>query len=126
LALSGVTLSDASDSDAFVYLREAANCYIFGLPQAAAALARAAVESRLKEVAAQQFGRRAVDNADLNDLIDDLAFRRGRLITRQQRDDADFVRRTGNKILHQQATDDATALEVFEAARRVIQALRSR
>ena len=68
-ALRSLTLAGIPNSEYFVYLREAAQCYVSGLPQAAIALSRAAVENRLKEVCARRFGVSAVENKDLKDLI---------------------------------------------------------
>ena len=46
LRLSRVSFGGIRTGESLTYLREAANCYILGLPQAAIALARASVESR--------------------------------------------------------------------------------
>jgi hypothetical protein len=120
-ALRSLTLSGITNAEYFVYLREAAQCYVSGLPQAAIALSRAAVENRLKEVCAKRFGQGAVENADFKDLIDDLASR-GQLLTREARERAHVVRRAGNEVLHDQPTA-SNALEVVEAARDVIRML---
>jgi hypothetical protein len=56
--LKELVLSDISQTESLVYLREAANCYILGLPQATVALSRAAVESRVREASAKLFGKR--------------------------------------------------------------------
>src|ERR1035438_2704228 len=62
LKLSHLTLSGISGSE-FVYLRESANCYIFGMPEAVVALARAAVEDCLRSKLAEFFGKDAVARA---------------------------------------------------------------
>lgn len=72
LRLRELTLAGISDDEAFVQLREAANCFIMGLPNAAVALSRAAFEGPLRTKTARTFGREAVSTADLKDVIDDL------------------------------------------------------
>lgn len=121
-ALRAITLSGISNAEYFVYLREAAHCYISGLPQAAVALSRAAVENRLKEVCAKRFGRAAVDNTDLIKLIDDVAAR-GQILSKQGRDLAHLVRMAGNEVLHDEPTNSDVARRVVEAARDIIRAL---
>jgi|SRR5438876_678611 len=121
-ALRTLTLSDIPNSESFVYLREAANCYISGLPQAAVALSRAAVENRLKAVCAKTFGEKAVAEADFLELIDGLSIR-GRILSKEGRDLAHVVRQAGNDVLHDKPTTSAAALRVFEEARKIIQLL---
>jgi len=71
LSLSKMSLAGIASGDALVYLKESANCYIYGLPQAAIALARAAVEVHLRRKAAALLGRKAVAAMNLNDLLND-------------------------------------------------------
>src|SRR5208337_287135 len=118
IKLSHLTLSGISSSE-FVYLREAANCYIFGLPEAAVALARAAVEDCLRSKLAKFFGKDAVARADLKNLLDDLA-PRGKTLSREGRTLADKVRVAANNVLHHQTIGQPEALAVIEAARAVI------
>jgi hypothetical protein len=115
--LSHVTLSGMSDSD-FVYLREAAKCYILGLPEAAVALARAALEDCVRKKVAKFSGKKAVAEQDLKDLIDDLA--RTKSLSREGRTRADKVRIAGNEVLHDQAARSPDALAVIEDARAAI------
>jgi hypothetical protein len=63
--LSDISLAGISSIESLVYLREAANCYILGLPQAAIALARASVESHFREKAARFLGAKFVAELDL-------------------------------------------------------------
>ena len=122
-SLSRLTLSGVSDSESFAYLREAANCFIFGLPQAAVALARAGLEDALRKKAATIFGKQAVAETELKDLID----RHGvRLLSRKGVSLAHKVRLAGNVVLHQKVTATPDALEVIEAARVVILELAGR
>jgi len=118
-ALRPLTLSSISNAEYFVYLREAAQCDVAGLPQAAIALSREAVENRLKEVCGERFGQRAVEGTDLKILIDDIAVRG---LSKEGRDRAPIVRRAGNAVLHNDPTAP-NALEVVEAARDVIMLL---
>jgi hypothetical protein len=120
LALQTIVLSNISDSPAFVYLREAANCYISGLPQAAVALSRAAVEHRLREVCRKTHGTKTVMEADFIEVID--RFSKG-ILDQEGRDLAHSVRLSGNDVLHNKPTDSPTALRVFEQARKVVQML---
>jgi hypothetical protein len=69
--LRHLTLSGISNSE-FVHLREAAHCYIFGLPQAAVALARAALEDCIRKKFAKFWGRKTVAQQELKELIDEL------------------------------------------------------
>lgn len=118
LRLSHLTLSGISNSE-FVYLREAANCYIFGLPEAAVALARAAVEDCLRGKLAKFFGKDAVARVDLKDLLDDLA-PRARALSRGGQALAHKVRLAANNVLHHQTIGQPEALAVIEAARTVV------
>jgi uncharacterized protein DUF4145 len=117
LQLSHLTLSGISNSE-FVYLREAANCYILGLPEAAVALARAAVEDCLRTKLAKFLGKKAVADAKLENLLHDLAPRG--FLSRQVQDSADKVRLAANIVLHRQTIGQPEALAVLEQARSVI------
>jgi hypothetical protein len=105
--LSHLTLSGISDSD-FVYLREAAKCYIYGLPQAAVALARAALEDCIRKKFAKFWGRKTVAQQELKELIDELQRTKG--LSREGRILAHKVRDAANKVLHHQAADFAGRL----------------
>jgi hypothetical protein len=118
IKLSRLTLSGISDSE-FVYLREAATCYIFGLPEAAVALARAAVEDSLRRKLAKFFGKDAVAREHLDYLLDDLA-PRGKTLSHEGRNLAHKVRVAANNVLHHQTIGQQDALDVIEAARTVI------
>jgi hypothetical protein len=118
--LRTLTLSGIPTAEYLVYLREAAQCYVSGLPNSAIALSRAAVENRLKEVCAKRFGQSAVADQDLKLLID-LASR-GRFLSKEAVDRAHIVRRAGNDVLHDEPTA-ANALKVIEYARDLIQLL---
>lgn len=117
-SLANLTLVEVS-GESFVYLREAANCYIFGLPQAAVALARAAVEVPLRKAASKKFGEKVVAGLGLFDLLKDLAVR-GRLLSREGIDRAHRVRLAADKVLHEEPTSSAEAYEVVEAARLIV------
>ena len=119
--LAQLTLSEIRDSRSFVYLREAANCFILGFPQAAIALSRAAIEASLKSTAAKHLPRSAVDAAGLYELINDFAARgKPPLLSPTLRKSANKVRVSGDDVLHGKPADSGSALEVIEAARAVI------
>jgi hypothetical protein len=118
LALSNLTLAGISESE-FVYLREAANCYILGLPQAAIALSRAAVEDGVRKKLGTTFGRNTIAGHDLKTLIDDYCAR-SRVLSREGQNRAHKVRIAGNDVLHQQTTKPVDALDIIEATRQVI------
>jgi hypothetical protein len=113
--LSGLTLEGITDPESFVYLREAANCYILGLPQAAVALARAAIEAPLRARAARFLGEKAVAGMELKDLID-----RGQALSRDAVSLAHRVRIAANDVLHNQPASSDRAFEVVETAKRVV------
>jgi hypothetical protein len=116
-SLANITLSRAS-GESFVYLREAANCYIFGLPQAAVALSRAAIETPLRKSAAKQFGDKAVADLGLFALLE-LAVR-GRILSKGNLTLAHKVRIAADRVLHEEPISTPEVLEIFEAARTVV------
>lgn len=115
LKLSDLTLDSITDPEAFVYLREAARCYILGLDQAAVALARAAIEDPLRRHAGRFLGTTAVLGMDLRDLID-----RGRALSREAMALAHQIRVAANEVLHKQPVTADRAFGTVEAARRVV------
>ena len=119
--LSQMILSEIKDPQSFVYLREAANCYILGLPQAAIALSRAAIESRLKIALAKNFGKKVVIGVGLYELINDFAVRgKPPLLSPTVRKSANKVREAGDDVLRNKPADSGSALEVIEAAKGVV------
>jgi hypothetical protein len=119
LSLAGVS------GEIFVYLREAANCYIRELPSAAVALARAAVEAQLREAASRRLGHNTVRKKGLRNLLEN--FRVQRLLTPEKRKLAHKVRMVANNVLHNnEPSNSSEALEVLEAARLVVLELRER
>ena len=117
--LSQLVLSGIEDKGSFVYLKEAANCYILGLPQAAIALSRAAVEAHLRNAVSEFLGRKTVSDTGLSEIINKFASRR-RLLSTEGRKRANKVRVAGDDVLHEKPADSGSALEVLEAARAVI------
>ena len=122
--LSHMSLAGIAPGESLVYLREAANCYILGLPQAAVALARAAIESQLRHKAASLLGRSAVAEADLKGLLNDV--RVSKLLSREGNKQAHTVRVAANRVLHEQPAAADDALEVVETARAVLLELSQR
>ena len=123
--LSHLTLPGKCDSE-LVYLRQAAKCYIFGLPQAAIALARAALEDCLRKKLAKMYGKSTVAQADLKDWIDDLVRTKG--LSRGGGTLAHKVRVAANEVLHpdDEVAEPPDALGAIEAARAIIMELSRR
>jgi hypothetical protein len=115
--LRELTFAGLTDAASLSYLREAATCYIHGLFQATVALARAAMERRLRERIRVLAGQQVAGELDLKQLLD----RYGeRLLGKQSANAAHVVRLTGNQVLHERAIGSEKALAVLEAARSVI------
>ena len=74
-ALKELSCPESANAEWWIYLRESAHCLIFGLSQAAVALARAAVESHLREAYALLPGNKAyaARNIKFDDLISNLS-----------------------------------------------------
>jgi Domain of unknown function (DUF4145) len=130
-ALAELALPKSADTEALVYLRESASCLIFGLSQAAVALARAAVEASLRKVYANVPGNtaHALQDTTLDPLISNLSTlfdrTKGRAgLSPEAERSAREVQRAGNDVLHHRRLIDAEeALKVFEAARLVIRSV---
>ena len=122
LSLSKMSLAGIAPGDALAYLIEAANCFISGLPQAAIALARAAIESHLRERASIPLGRNAVSGMDLLEVINDR--RMASVFSPDLVKHAHVVRKAANRVLHPEPNaEPATselALRVVESARAVL------
>ena len=119
LQLPPATLSGIPDGPAFVYLREAARCYIQGLDQASIALARAALEAALKKRLGDTLGKDAVAREKLDTLIKEWA-PRTRTLTAAQQKEARRIQVVANRVLHEKPTDERTAFEVLQAARGLV------
>lgn len=105
----------------WTYLRESAKCLIFGLSQASVALARAAMESCLRETYAHWFGKEKAyaRETTLNILIEDL-YRNRPVLSQEEIKGAREVQGIGDKVLHHQPVTPEQAFRAFEAARLVI------
>lgn len=105
------------------YLREAANCYVAGYPNATVALSRTAVELPLRNALASRMGDKAVSRADLFVLVKDFAART-RLLSSDGVNRIHKIRLCANRALHEESAPDlAEALDVFESARLVVMEL---
>jgi hypothetical protein len=125
MLLSETTL-EGPEPEAIAYLRQAASCFILGLPEAAVALCRTAIEADIRAKAAERFGAQAAAAPDLKDLIEDLA-RRGQVLKPDGIALAHRVRILARDVLHKGArVTDEQAREALEAARQVVLLLRSR
>jgi hypothetical protein len=118
LALSKLSLAGIAKGESLVYLREAASCYIYGLPQAAIALARAAVEVHVRAKAAAILGRSTVAEMDLRELIDDR--RLAGAFGCDLKGKAHEVRIAANRVLHEEPATSDDAFRVVEAARLIL------
>ncbi len=119
--LQVLTFGGLSDPASLSYLREAATCYIHGLFQATAALARSAMELRLRERVRVLAGQQVAVELELKPLLD----RYGeKILSKELMNAAHIVRITGNRVLHERAISSHEALKVLEAARSVILQLR--
>jgi hypothetical protein len=116
--LARVLGGDVSQSNAIIYLREATTCYIYGLPQAAVALARAAVEARIRHKARQVIGTKLAKELKLSELLAD---RRLESLLSSIEKKALFVNDKANSVLHlgHVATSEE-ALKALDAARSVL------
>jgi hypothetical protein len=115
--LRALTFTGVADPESLAYLREAATCYIHGLFQATAALARGAMELRLRARLSLLAGREVVKGLDLKELLERFG---DRVLGKRGMKLAAVVRITGNQVLHEQAIGSKKALEVLEGARTVI------
>jgi hypothetical protein len=118
LSFSKISLAGIAQGESLVYLKEAANCYIYGLSQAAIALARAALEIHLRSKASALLGRVVVAEMDLKDLIDDR--RLAGVLRPDVRAKAHEVRMAANRVLHEEPATSDEALRVVEATRLVL------
>lgn len=119
--LQELTFAGVADPASLSYLREAATCYIHGLFQATVALARGAMELRLRKRVGMVAGQQVATEMELKELVERFG---DRLLTNQGKKFATLVREVGNQVLHQRAVNSGKAREVLEAARRVILELR--
>jgi hypothetical protein len=132
-ALKELSCPEFANSEWWVYLRESAHCLIFGLSQAAVALARAAMESRLREAHVEIRGSKAYAGRrpELNDFISDLSniFNQSKGangLSPEGESLARLVQKAGNNVLHDSPIKADEALRVFEAARTVILSTRGK
>ena len=116
-SLSAVTLPRTA-GESFVYLREASNCFILGLPQAAVALSRAAVEVPIRALLSKHFGVKTVGGLGLFELLERGA--KSRLLSKTATNLAHKVRLAADEVLHEKPTTTSEALDVLEAARQVV------
>lgn len=123
-ALAHFTLTEISDPEAFVSLREAANCYIAGFPIAAIALARAAVEGPVRKAVSKHLGKARTEDDLLFDLLRDAE--RLRLISKEGLQRAHRVRKAAGTMLHKDPQAEYDPLAILEDAKRVVLELEAR
>lgn len=107
--------------ESFVYLREASNCYIFGLPQAAVALSRSAIEVPLKAAVGKQIGKEKAEELGFFNLLEYAG--KARLLPKSDLDLAHKVRLAADSVLHEEPTTSSEARQIIEAARTVVSVL---
>ncbi len=117
LQLHNMTLTKG-DTVAHVYLRQAASCYIFGLPEATIAMSRSALEAGLRARTAGIYGEGHVGVMPLKELIS--VADRARLLPTGTLPLAEKVRQGGNDVLHGKEASLQTALGVFTACKSVL------
>ncbi len=100
------------------YLREATQCYIYGLFQASIALARAAIEQALKE---RVYNITGPSHTKLPDLIEEA--RKLGVLDAPHSEAATFVMLRGNELLHGDPTSPDRARDCLERARGVLEHL---
>ena len=115
-----IVVDNLPRSEVQLYLREAVPSYLFGLDQAAVALARAAIELALRE---------RVPYADVNSwLLDKLieAASRFKLLAPATLQHATDVQHLGNGVLHGSPCNPDDVFDVFVKTRLVLEALYSK
>jgi hypothetical protein len=120
-ALQAMVFPDATNAVWFIFLRESAQCFIAGLPQASIALARAALESRLKELCAKAFGKSVAERAGLDVLINEYGPRMKVSPAILQK--AAKVRVAAKKVLHGEPSESESARVVLEDVRTLLLSL---
>ena len=120
-----VPLSGATpDKRVNVYLREATKSYIFGLWQASAASARAAIEVALFQALTNTMGTIS-ERAMLGELVEfatqtQMSGSRKRVLDQPHAEKARQVLRVGNGVLHRKPVDRKTALDTLRKASEVL------
>lgn len=125
LSLAKVSFKGIEMGPPLGYLREAADSYIRGRPNAAITLSRAAVEAQFRSKAAAFLGDKAVNDLDLSALLSDR--RLEPLLSGDARSRANRVRAAAIEVLHKgkMATHE-DGLAAVESARAVLLELGSR
>lgn len=115
--LASLTLAGLAGDESVVYLREAANCYVLGLPQASMGQARAAVQPALTKRVAKYAGKGVAD-WDFERLVEYATEKR--LLSPHGNTCAQKLWSTASHVLHGHPAERQTALNLFEAARSVM------
>lgn len=113
LRLSPVLVGVIPSKEVSVYLREASRCFISGFHQATIALSRAALEAGLNDHFERKLG--ASPQMDLVGKIRGaLKFK---LINPRAERLADKIRKTGNRVLHQESASENVAFDILRDTR---------
>ncbi|HLA80851.1 MAG TPA: DUF4145 domain-containing protein [Thermoleophilia bacterium] len=99
------------------YLRQATTCYLYGLPNAAAALCRAVLEFALNEKLGALGGiSKLIDKVDRKDHLEKLInfARNTKILSDELATKAHNIREVGNNAIHKSACTERQALETIE------------
>jgi len=117
LRFDEIVVGQAPSETVQVYHRQAVRSYVFGLHQAAVALARAALEQALREQLPKVFSGLPT----LDSLLDAAA--KCRLVTVETLQTASDVQHAGNRVLHRRPCDSQESFDVLVKTRAVLEVL---
>ena len=120
LELSALQAFGSPSTMTNTYLQEATRTYVLGLPQACAALSRAALEQSLKDVLGHQMSGTFIT---FQTLVDDAL--RWNVLDKQTARMARDLAREGDAVLHKRPTDLVSAREVLFGVRGLVQQIYS-
>ncbi len=100
-----------------VYLREATQCYLYGFFQASVVLFRTALETGLRDFCERKLGSRT--DVNLDDLIAQTV--RFHLLSEEAGAKASHVRKTANKVVHDEPVSEGKAFDVLVQSRFVLE-----
>jgi hypothetical protein len=103
-----------------VYLREATQCYLYGFFQASTVLFRTALETGLRDFCERKLGSRPTGtDVNLDDLITQTV--RFHLLSEEAGAMASRVRKTANKVVHDEPVSEEKAFDVLVQTRFVLE-----
>jgi hypothetical protein len=102
-----------------VYLPEATQCYLYGFFQASTALFGTALEAGLRDFCVRKLGSKPGAAVNLDDLITRAV--RFHLLSQESGAMATSVRKTANRVVHDEPIGEGQAFEVLVQTRRVLE-----